>query len=37
LFTNIKKDLGLTTEIMILTTDSLDSETEKILFEVFGK
>lgn len=37
LFTNIKKDLGLTTEIMILTTDSLDQETEKILFEVFGK
>lgn len=37
LFTNIKKDLGLTTEIMILTTDSLDSETEKVLFNVFGK
>lgn len=37
LFTNIKKDLGITTEIMILTTDSLDSETEKVLFDVFGK
>ncbi len=37
LFTNIKNDLGLTTEIMILTTDSLDIETEKVLFETFGK
>jgi DNA-binding transcriptional regulator PaaX len=37
LFTNIKKDLRLTTEIMILTTDSLDIETEKVLFAVFGK
>lgn len=37
LFTNIKKDLGLTTEIMIITTNSLDTETEKVLFEMFGK
>lgn len=37
LFTNIKKDLGLTTEIMIITTNSLDAETEKVLFEMFGK
>lgn len=29
LFANIKKDLGLTTEIMIFVTDTLDSETEK--------
>jgi DNA-binding transcriptional regulator PaaX len=36
-FMNIKKDLNLTTELMIVTTDSLDSETEKALFEIFGK
>lgn len=29
LFANIKKDLGLTTEIMIFVTDTLDPETEK--------
>ncbi len=28
-FANIKKDLGLTTEIMIFVTDTLDTETEK--------
>jgi len=37
LFMNIKKDLGLTTELMILVTDSLDQETEKNLFEMFEK
>jgi DNA-binding transcriptional regulator PaaX len=37
LFMNIKKDLGLTTEIMIMTTSELDPETEKALFEMFGK
>jgi DNA-binding transcriptional regulator PaaX len=37
LFTNIKKDLGFTTEVMIMTTSSLDSETEKVLFKLFGK
>lgn len=37
LFMNIKKDLGLSTEIMILVTDTIDSETEKVLFEMFGK
>lgn len=37
LFSNIKKDLGLTTELMIMTTNSLDAETEKVLFEMFGK
>jgi DNA-binding transcriptional regulator PaaX len=29
LFANIKKDLGLTTELMIIKTDSIDPETEK--------
>ena len=37
LFTNIKKDLGLTTEIMIIVTEFLDEETKKVLFETFGK
>lgn len=30
LFKNIKKDLGLTTEMMIITTDSLDEETQDL-------
>ena len=29
LFTNIKKDLGLTTEMMIIVTNNIDKETEK--------
>ena len=37
LFTNIKKDLGLTTEIMIIVTDNIDEESKKILFATFGK
>ncbi len=37
LFTNIKKDLGLTTEIMIIVTQFVDEETKKFLFEAFGK
>ncbi len=37
LFTNIKKDLGLTTEIMIIVTQLVDEETKKFLFETFGK
>ena len=37
LFTNIKKDLGLTTEIMIIVTEFIDEESKKILFETFGK
>jgi len=37
LFTNIKKDLGLTTEMMIIVTQFLDEETKKVLFEAFGK
>jgi phenylacetic acid degradation operon negative regulatory protein len=34
LFMNIKKDLNLTTEIMIFVTDTLDSETEKAFEEL---
>ncbi|MEI8175126.1 MAG: hypothetical protein WCG28_04225 [bacterium] len=37
LFTNIKKDLGLTTEVMIIVTEFVDEETKKFLFETFGK
>jgi DNA-binding transcriptional regulator PaaX len=37
LFMNIKKDLDLTTELIILVTENLDSETELELFKVFGK
>ncbi len=37
LFMNIKKDLGLTTEMMILVTDTLDPETETALVGMFGK
>ena len=37
LFTNIKKDLGLTTEMIIIVTQFLDEETKKVLFETFGK
>lgn len=37
LFTNIKKDLNLTTEMMIIVTEHVDEETKKFLFETFGK
>lgn len=37
LFVNIKKDLGLTTEMMIIVTQFVDEETKKFLFETFGK
>jgi len=37
LFTNIKKDLGLSTEMMIIVTQFVDEETKKFLFETFGK
>ncbi len=37
LFMNIKKDLGLTTEMMIMTTNNLDMETETELFKLFAK
>lgn len=33
LFTNIKKDLGLSTELMIIITDKLDGETNKAFLE----
>jgi DNA-binding transcriptional regulator PaaX len=37
LFTNIKRDLGLSTEMMIIVTQFIDEETKKVLFEAFGK
>ncbi len=37
LFTNIKKDLGLSTELMIITTDSIDEDTRKFYLKIFGK
>lgn len=37
LFANIKKDLGLTTEVMIIVTQFIDEETKMFLFETFGK
>ncbi len=37
LFTNIKKDLGLTTEMMIIVTEFIDDESKKVLFETFGR
>lgn len=37
LFMNIKKDLGLTTEMMIITTNQLDPETEAELIKEFQK
>ncbi len=37
LFTNIKKDLGLTSEMMIIVTEFVDEETKKFLFETFGR
>ena len=37
LFTNIKKDLSLTTEMMIIVTEHIDEESKKVLFETFGK
>ncbi len=32
LFNNIKKDLGLSTELIIIITDKIDEETEKEFF-----
>ncbi len=37
LFTNIKKDLGLTTELMILVTDKLDTETHNAFMDALKK
>jgi len=35
LFENIKKDLGLTNELMILTTNKLDDATEELFLKIF--
>lgn len=37
LFINIKKDLNLTTELIILVTSQIDEETENVLSGIFGK
>ncbi len=37
LFENIKKDLGLTSEMIIIVTDTIDKISEKIFLENFGK
>jgi len=37
LFANIKKDLGLTTEMMILVTENIDEESKKVLMEKFSE
>jgi DNA-binding transcriptional regulator PaaX len=37
LFMNIKKDLNLSTEMMIIVTQFVDEETKKVLFESFWK
>ncbi len=37
LFMNIKKDLGLTTELMIFVTDTLDPETEAAFTELLNR
>lgn len=36
MFTNIKKDLGLTTELVIMVTNKIDEITEKELYKIFG-
>jgi DNA-binding transcriptional regulator PaaX len=37
MFGNIKKDLGLSTELMIITTNSIDPETEEEFMKMFKK
>ncbi|MBP9711797.1 MAG: hypothetical protein KBD55_02065 [Candidatus Pacebacteria bacterium] len=37
LFTNIKKDLGLTTEMIIITTDNVDEISKDIFLQSFNK
>lgn len=37
MFENIKKDLGLTTELMIIVSEKIDSESEKEIFSLFTK
>jgi DNA-binding transcriptional regulator PaaX len=34
LFTNIKKDFGLTTELMVFVTDNIDTETKQAFFDL---
>lgn len=34
-FSNIKKDFGFTTELMIITTDSIDEATKETFLEIF--
>lgn len=34
LFTNIKKDFGLTTELMVFVTDNIDTETKQAFFKL---
>lgn len=36
MFENIKKDLGLTTELMIIVSEKIDSESEKEIFSLFS-
>ena len=36
LFMNIKKDLGLTTELIIMVTESLDPETQEVIIGMFS-
>ena len=36
MFTNIKKDLGLSTELVIMVTNKVDEITEKELYKIFG-
>lgn len=37
MFENIKNDLGLTTELMIIISEKIDSESEKEIFSLFEK
>lgn len=37
LFMNIKRDLGLVDEMMIIVTQNIDIETKKVFFQSFGK
>jgi DNA-binding transcriptional regulator PaaX len=36
LFQNLKKDFGLSTELMIIVTDSIDTETESTLAKIYN-
>ena len=37
LFTNIKEDLGFTTELMIIVTNKIDKQTEREFFEICNR